>query len=85
MEIKYIVFDVGKVLVYFEPDWIMNKLGFTEETKAVLRKAMFEDPLWNEVDRGVLSTEELVAAFAKNAPEYEKRNSRHLSSCRRFH
>ena len=72
MEIKNIVFDVGKVLVYFEPDWIMNKLGFTEETKAVLRKAMFEDPLWNEVDRGVLSTEELVAAFAKNAPEYEK-------------
>ena len=72
MEIKNIVFDVGKVLVYFEPDWIMNKLGFTEETKAVLRKAMFEDPLWNEVDRGVLSTEELVAAFAKNATEYEK-------------
>lgn len=72
MEIKNIVFDVGKVLVYFEPDWIMNKLGFTEETKAVLRKAMFEDPLWNEVDRGVLTTEELVAAFTKNAPEYEK-------------
>ena len=72
MGIKNIVFDVGKVLVYFEPDWIMNKLGFGEETKAVLRKAMFEDPLWNEVDRGVMTTEELVSAFAKNAPAYEK-------------
>ncbi len=72
MEIKNIVFDVGKVLVYFEPDWIMNKLGYSEDVKAVLRKAMFEDPLWNEVDRGVMSFEELVCAFAKNAPEYEK-------------
>lgn len=72
MGIKNIVFDVGKVLVYFEPDWIMNKLGFEEETKAVLRKAMFEDSLWNEVDRGVMTIEELVSAFAKNAPAYEK-------------
>lgn len=69
--VKNIVFDVGKVLVYFEPDWIMDKLGFSLETKAVLRKAMFEDPLWNEVDRGVMTTEELVDAFAKNAPDYE--------------
>ena len=72
MGIKNIVFDVGKVLVYFEPEWIMNKLGFDEETKAVLRKTMFEDPLWNEVDRGVMTTDELVTAFAKNAPAYEK-------------
>ena len=33
MEIKNIVFDVGKVLVYFEPDWIMNRLGFSEDVK----------------------------------------------------
>ena len=72
MEIKNIVIDVGKVLVYFEPEWIMDKLGFEEETKTVLRKAMFEDSLWNEVDRGVMTTEELVAAFTENAPEYEK-------------
>lgn len=70
MAIKNIVFDVGKVLVYFEPEWIMKKLGFSEETQAVLRKAMFEDPLWNEVDRGVMTTEELVAAFTENAPAY---------------
>ncbi len=72
MDIKNIVFDVGKVLVYFEPDWIMNKLGYDEATKQILRKAMFEDPLWNEVDRGVLTTEELIAAFAKNAPAYQE-------------
>ena len=72
MGIKNIVFDVGKVLVYFEPEWIMDNLGYDEEVKAVLRKAMFEDPLWNEVDRGVLSTNELVEAFTKNAPDYEK-------------
>lgn len=72
MGIKNIVFDVGKVLVYFEPEWIMDKLGFEEETRVALRKAMFENVLWNEVDRGVMTTEELVKAFAKHAPAYEK-------------
>ena len=71
MEIKNIVFDVGKVLVYFEPEWIFDKLNYGESVRKVLRKAMFEDPLWNEVDRGVMSMEELVQAFTKNAPEYE--------------
>lgn len=71
MEIKNIVFDVGKVLVFFEPEWIFDKLNYKEPIRKVLRKAMFEDPLWNEVDRGVMSMEELVQAFTKNAPEYE--------------
>ena len=71
MAIKNIVFDIGKVLVYFEPTWIMDKLKYPEETRGILRKVMFEDPLWNEVDRGVMSFEELVHAFAKNAPAYE--------------
>ena len=70
--IKYIIFDVGKVLVEYDPDSYMNRLGFDAKTKRVLNEAMFENPLWNEFDRGDMSTEEILQKFIFNAPDYEK-------------
>ena len=69
--IKNIVFDVGKVLVYYEPDWLMDKLGYDEETKKRMKAAMFHSPTWDEGDRGVMSKEELLEAFIANDPELE--------------
>lgn len=70
--VKNIVFDVGKVLVYFEPDWLLDYLGYDEETSKVLKKELFFDPIWEEADRGVLSKEELVQACVDKVPAYEK-------------
>lgn len=69
--IKNVVFDVGKVLVYYEPDWLMDKLGYDEEKKKRMKAAMFHSPTWDEGDRGVLSKEELLEAFIANDPELE--------------
>lgn len=69
--IKNIVFDVGKVLVSFEPEQMLEKLGYDENVRKNVMKAVFSNPLWRENDRGVLSTEELTDAFVANAPEYE--------------
>ena len=57
--IKNIVFDVGKVLVSFEPEQMLEKLGYDENVRKNVMKAVFSNPLWRENDRGVLSTEEL--------------------------
>lgn len=70
MAVKNIVFDVGKVLVYWEPEWIMDELGFDESTRKAVTEAMFSNPLWKEVDLAVMNSEELIQAFAKNAPAY---------------
>lgn len=70
--IKNIVFDVGKVLVYYEPDWLMDKLGYDEETKKRMKAAMFHSAAWDEGDRGVLSKEELLETFIANDPEIEE-------------
>lgn len=71
--IKNIVFDVGKVLVSYEPDAYMeNILRFDAETRHAVNKAMFQNPLWEESDRGALSTEELIKGFVHNNPAYEQ-------------
>lgn len=70
--IKNIIFDVGNVLVEYNPDGLMRRLGFDEETLQVVNQAVFQNELWNESDRGVLSPEELLKAFIANNPAYEK-------------
>ena len=72
MMIKNIIFDVGKVLVEYDPDGMMKKLGFDEETLQTVNQAVFQNESWNESDRGVLSPEELLEAFIANNPAYEK-------------
>lgn len=70
--IKNIIFDVGNVLVEYNPDGLMRRLGFDEETLQAVNQAVFQNELWNESDRGVLSPEELLEAFIANNPVYEK-------------
>ena len=69
--IKNIIFDVGRVLVTFDPMQYVNSLGFDEETARAVVEAIFHDPLWVETDRGVIPVEEFEDAFVANAPEYE--------------
>ena len=68
--IKNIIFDVGNVLVSYDPDACMEALGFDEKTRDAVNAAVFRNPIWDESDRGVLSPEELLERFIANAPEY---------------
>lgn len=67
--IKNIIFDVGKVLVSYEPEAYMQSLGFDAETRKRIHTAVFENPLWDESDQGLRTTEEFLKAFTANAPE----------------
>ena len=69
--IKNIVFDVGKVLVSYEPEQYLKKIGYDEEICAQVMKAVFNSQLWIENDRGSLSIKELEDSFVANAPRYE--------------
>lgn len=67
--IRNIIFDVGKVLVSYEPEEYMKRLGFSEEKRKRINEAMFENPLWDESDQGLRTTEEFLKAFTANAPD----------------
>lgn len=70
--IKNIIFDVGKVLVSYEPDAYMKSLGLDEKARDAINKAMFQNKLWDISDQGTYSIEELTKKFIEGAPEYEK-------------
>ena len=70
--IKNIILDVGKVLVAWEPEDAMKKLGFDDKTVRAVADATVNTPVWLETDRGVWSVEQILQAFYEKAPEYKK-------------
>lgn len=70
--IQNIVFDIGNVLVDFCWKEHIEACGFAGETAERLGKAMMLSPVWNELDRGVWTNEELLDGFIEGAPELEQ-------------
>ncbi|MBP0968271.1 MAG: HAD family phosphatase, partial [Oscillospiraceae bacterium] len=68
--IRNVIFDVGNVLIEFDWHKFLRTL-FDEETAQNVSPAMWGTPAWDELDRGVLSMEEVTALFIANAPNYE--------------
>ena len=69
--IKNVIFDVGKVLVSFEPDEYMKSLGLNQEAMEAINGAMFKNKNWDLMDQGVLGQKEALEKFIEGAPKYE--------------
>ncbi|MBR5510005.1 MAG: HAD family phosphatase [Lachnospiraceae bacterium] len=70
--IKNIVFDIGNVLVdYCWRDHIA-RFGFQGEMLERIGKAMMQSPVWNELDRGVWTNEQLLDGFIASDPQIEQ-------------
>ncbi len=70
--IKNIIFDIGNVLMPFGYRPFFRSFGYDEEIVERLAKATAQSPDWNELDRGVLSYEEVLERFVQNAPDLEE-------------
>lgn len=70
--IKTIIFDIGNVLADFSWEPFFRSFGFSEEVFQKLAKATVKSPEWNELDRGVWTTEEIIQAFITNEPCIER-------------
>lgn len=68
--IKTVVFDIGKVLIGFDWDEFARSL-FDEETAQRVTHAMFGNSYWHELDRAVLSEEEILELFHSVEPGYK--------------
>lgn len=69
--ITTVVFDIGMVLIGFDWERYMREL-FDEETAVRVTRAMFGGSAWKELDRAVLSEEEVLSRFYESEPEYKK-------------
>ena len=61
--IKNIIFDIGKVLVDFDPDLCLKQFGYDEELRRRIQKATTESPVWHEYDHGIWSREKVLEGF----------------------
>ena len=70
--IDTIIFDLGRVLLKFDWESHLKRLGASAEAITALRAGMFEHADWAEVDRGVLTKEEALHRFLERLPEYSE-------------
>ena len=67
--IKNVIFDIGRVMIGFDWEQFLCSM-FDPETAKIVSDAMWGTAAWNELDRNVLPTEEVLDLFVANAPDY---------------
>lgn len=67
--IKNIVFDMGNVLVRFDPELFMNRYSLTGEDRKLIRNEVFRSVEWTMLDRGVIDEEIAEQHILPRLPE----------------
>lgn len=63
--IHTVIFDIGKVLLDFDWKSYLSSYQFNREIETRIAHAVFENPVWIEFDRGILSTEQVIDRFVE--------------------
>ena len=67
--IKNIVFDMGNVLVRFDPELFMDRYSLTGEDRKLIRNEVFRSVEWTMLDRGVIDEEIAEQRILPRLPE----------------
>lgn len=67
--IRNIVFDMGNVLVYWQPEELIRRLDLSEEDRLLLMREVFGDVDWIQIDRGIATPEEAAGRMCRRLPE----------------
>lgn len=68
--IDTIVFDVGRVIVAFDPLTYLREKYSDNEKAEYIHKAIFNSPEWPILDKGTITEEEALAHMCANNPKY---------------
>ena len=63
--IKNIVFDMGNVLLRFEPELFIERLGVTPEDRRTLLIEVFRSLEWAKMDRGSLTEKQAAELICR--------------------
>ena len=69
--IKNVVFDIGNVLIAFSWRDVMLDVGIKPEDTDVIANATVRSRFWNELDRGIMTEDEILGEFVAGAPGHE--------------
>jgi HAD superfamily hydrolase (TIGR01509 family) len=65
MPVKNVVFDVGGVLLEWNPPQVIAQMYPDPKVQAQIRQYIFEHPDWHEYDRGTLSADSAPTHFSR--------------------
>ena len=66
--IRNILFDMGNVLLRFDRDFFITRLGVGEEDKRLLMREVFLSVEWVQMDRGSIKEAQAEAQICKRLP-----------------
>lgn len=69
---KNIIFDLGNVLISWDPAGYLRGKGLSEDEQTFLVRELFGSPEWVELDRGTLTAAEAISRIAARNPAREK-------------
>ena len=67
--IRQVVFDMGNVLIEWDPDKIIARNGIAGEDAKLLRREVFDGMEWVTMDRGTMSQDEGLERICRRLPE----------------
>ena len=67
--IKNIVFDMGNVLLRFEPEYFIERLGVAPEDRRTLLVQVFRSLEWARMDRGSLTEKQAAELICHRLPD----------------
>jgi putative hydrolase of the HAD superfamily len=77
--IRNLIFDMGNVLIHWDPPRFMERMGLPEEDRALLLTEVFGSVEWIQTDRGTLSFEDGLKEMCARLPERLHRAARELT------
>ena len=76
--IKNIVFDMGNVIIRFDPAAFIDRSGLSAGDKQTLLVEIFRSPEWVMMDRGTLTDEQCADILCPRLPEHLREIARKL-------
>ena len=71
--IKNIVFDIGRVLLDYQPMTFLKDIGVEEEECVTLNELIFKNDLWLQLDRGTITKDAAIQIYCAMAPIHTER------------
>lgn len=69
--IKNIIFDMGQVLIKFDPDYFIDRVGVDSPIdKIILMREVFKSVEWSMMDRGTFDEKEALRRMYARLPEH---------------
>ena len=67
--IKNVIFDFGKVLVHFDPEYMAGKYAADADDAELLASVVFDRLYWDKLDAGTISDQEVVKCSMERLPK----------------